>query len=100
MNVPMGHIILQELKRQRHELRFRQNLEDGMEGGSGVVKPRLAACPVEELEAGENILRGGAAVGEDLEDKGLGETEVEVGQSKVSGTPGGCIVQCGLALGV
>ncbi|WRX34200.1 hypothetical protein QQP08_026687 [Theobroma cacao] len=96
VNVPMGHIILQELfKRHRLELRFRKNLEDGMEGGSGVVEPRLAACPVEELEAGENVaLRGGVAIGEDLEDKGLGESEVEVGQ------PGGCIVHGDLAMGV
>ena len=40
------------------------------------------------------------AVRDDLEDKGLGEAEVEVGQSKVSDMPSRCIIRDGLVIRV
>lgn len=70
-----------------------------MESGSGVVETRLAASPVEELETGEDVF-GGAAVGKDLKDEALGEAEIEIGESKVGGVPGGCIFWGGRVLGI
>jgi len=49
-----------------------EDVEDGDEGGARVVEIRLAAGPVEELEAGEDVAVGGG-VAEDAEDEALGE---------------------------
>jgi len=56
-----------------------EDVEDGDEGDARVVEVRLAAGPVEELEAGEDVaVRGG--VTEDAEDEALGEREGERGE--------------------
>lgn len=55
-----------------------------MEGGAGVVEARLAAGPVEELDAGEDVI----AIPENLQYEGFGETEAKLRESEVGGAAG------------
>lgn len=61
---------VEEFEDEGLEVGAGEDFEDGDEGGAGVVEVGLAAGPVEELEAGENVAAGGA-VTEDAEDEAL-----------------------------
>lgn len=61
---------VEEVEDEGLEVGAGEDLENGNEGGAGVVEVGLAAGPVEELEAGENVAAGGA-VTEDAEDEAL-----------------------------
>lgn len=61
---------VEEFEDEGLEVGAGEDLENGNEGGAGVVEVGLAAGPVEELEAGENVAAGGA-VTEDAEDEAL-----------------------------
>lgn len=68
-----------------HEAGTGEDFKDGVVSATGVLEAVLTAGPVEEFETGEDVGRivAGAKVGEDLEDEGLGEAEVEAGECGV-----------------
>lgn len=56
-----------------------EDVKDGNKGGARVVEVWLAVDPIEELEAGEDVVVSGG-VTEDAEDEALGKREGERGQ--------------------
>ncbi|KAB2611502.1 pentatricopeptide repeat-containing protein [Pyrus ussuriensis x Pyrus communis] len=66
-DLALTHLSAEEAEHERHEFGLGNDLEDGVKGGAGVVEVGLAAGPIEELEAGEDIMVV-AAVAEDLEE--------------------------------
>lgn len=75
---------MEPIEHDGHEVGAGEDLENGMVGDGGVVEVALAAGPIEEPEAGEDVGTG-AEVGEDLEDERLVEAEVEAGEGGVDG---------------
>lgn len=53
---PLLGVVIKEFKHEGHKFLAGQDLEDGGEGGTGVVEPGLAASPVKKFETGKNIL--------------------------------------------
>lgn len=71
---------VEEVEHEGHELGLGEDLEDGDEGGSGVVeRAGMAAGPVEELEAGEHVLPGLAVV-QNVQHEGFGQAEAQLRQ--------------------
>lgn len=88
MKVALPPVVVEEVQHEGHELSLGEDLQDGVEGGAGVVEARLAARPVEELEAGEHVF----AVAQNLQHEFLGEARREVGESEVGGAARGPVV--------
>lgn len=68
-----------------------EKLKNGVERGARVVKVRLAAGPVEELEAREHVLRFFAII-EDLKGEGFGEANTQFGKGLIGGEARGRVL--------
>lgn len=49
MKVALPPVVVEKFQHEGHELSLGEDLQDGVEGGAGVVEAGLAARPVEEL---------------------------------------------------
>lgn len=88
MKVALPPVVIEEVQHEGHELGLGEDLQYGVEGGAGVVEARLAASPVEELDAGEHVF----AVAQNLQHEGLGEAQAELREREVGGAARGQVV--------
>lgn len=91
MIVSIFLVILKKVHHQRREFSVVEKLKNGVERGARVVEVRLAAGPVEELDAREHVLRFSAII-EDLKGEGCGEANTQLGKGLIGGEAGGRVL--------